>query len=222
MRCGKCGFDLSTSETGCPSCGTMSRGDPDSHFKAAMKSVANGDLDGAIDLLERCLELDPDHLTGRFNLGVALSLMDRCDEAIGHLYHVLTQDAGYSGIYTALGEAAFGSYLYHEEQANLKRGVMIELLRRAVDQDEQDVDAYFSLGNAYVATGMGEEALSCLRSALKLDPASSVIYYMLARAYIVLGGFGEAKLMARKALDFAAPSDQFLGDIENLLTEIQR
>lgn len=221
MRCGKCGFVLSASDTRCPKCGAKHKADSDHHFKAAMKSVANGDLEGAIDLLERCLEMDPEHLTGRFNLGVALSLMDRCDEAIGHLYYVLTQDAGYSGIYTALGEAAFGSYLYHEEQANLKRGVMIELLKRAIDQDEQDVDAYFSLGNAYVAIGMAEEALSCLQSALKLDPMSSAIYYMLARAHMILGQFGEAKLMARKALDLAAPSDQFLGDIENLLTEIQ-
>lgn len=221
MRCGKCGWDLSASDTSCPSCGMKIRGDPDSHFKSAMKSVASGDLEGAIDLLEQCLELDPEHLTGRFNLGVALSLMDRCDEAIGHLYHVLTQDAGYSGIYTALGEAAFGSYLYHEEQADLKRGVMIELLKRAIEQDQQDVDAYFSLGNAYVAIGMGEEALSSLETAQKLDPSSSAIYYMLAKAHMILGQFGEAKRMARQALEFAAPSDQFLGDIENLLTEIQ-
>lgn len=222
MRCSECGFDLSESDTGCPNCGAGQRPDPDNHFKAAMDSVANNDLEGAIDLLERCLEGNPEHLTGRFNLGVALSLADKCDEAIGHLYYVLTQDESYPGIYTALGEAAFGSYLYHEEQASMKSVVMIELFKRGIEQDQQDVDAYFSLGNAYVALGMGEEALSCLKSAMALDPESSAIHYVLARAFMMTGKFGEAKLMARKALDLAAPSDQFLGDIESLLTEIQR
>lgn len=213
---------MDLSDYKCPNCGVVQDSDPDCYFKAAMGCVAESDLDRAVALLERCLEIDSDHLTGRFNLGVALSMMDRCDEAIGHLYYVLTRDPDYPGIYTALGEAAFGSYLYHEEQATLKSSVMVQLFRTAIEQDEQDVDAYFSLGNAYVALGMGEEALSSLKSALSLDPQSSAIYYMMAKAYKLTGRFGEARLMAGRALELANPDDQFLGDIETLLTEIQR
>ncbi len=209
------------SDDRCPNCGAGRRADPDHHFKAAMDSVANSDIESAISQLERCLEEHPDHLPGRFNLGVALSLADRCDEAIGHLYHVLTQDPEYPGIYTALGEAALGSYLYHEEQARLKGEAMIQLFMRAIEQDDCDVDAYFSLGNAYLALGNGEKALSSLRSALALDPRSAAIHYMMAKTCMMLGRFGEARLMARKALELCTPSDHFLGDIENLLTEVQ-
>ncbi len=221
MRCGKCGSDLDSPDDPCPNCGTEQEIDPDNYFKAAMGCVAKGDLGDAVTLLEECLQMAPEHLTGRFNLGVALSMMDRCDEAIGHLYYVLTRDPDYPGIYTALGEAAFGSYLYHEEQANLKSAVMVHLFKTAIERDEDDVDAYFSLGNAYVALGLGEEALGSLRAAMALDPRSCAIHYMTAKAYKLAGRFGEARQMAARALELATPNDEFVDDIESLLAEVQ-
>lgn len=221
MRCSECGFDLEPQMKECPNCGDGHHTDPDSHFKAAMGSVADGDLEGAVELLEQCLEADPEHINGRFNLGVALCLADKCDEAIGHLYYVLTKEPDYPGIYTALGEAAFGSYLYHEEQASMKSMAMIHLLKQAIDQDEEDVDAYFTLGNAFLALGLAEEAVPALKSALELDSQSPAIYYLLGKSYKQLDRFDEAGLMARKALDLAEPDNQFLEDIESLVAELQ-
>lgn len=221
MRCSECGCELEPQMTECPNCGGRHSMDPDSHFKAAMDFVADGNLEGAIELLEHCLNADPEHLTGRFNLGVALCLADKCDEAIGHLYYVLTKEPDYPGIYTALGEAAFGSYLYHEEQASMKSMAMIHLLKQAIDQDEEDVDAYFTLGNAFLALGLAEEALPALKSALRLDPQSPAIFYLIAKSYRELGRLREARMMAERALDLAQPDNQFLDDIESLVTELQ-
>lgn len=222
MRCFDCGTDFETATDACPNCGRLPETDPDRYFKAAMESVASGDLKGSIALLQDCLELNPDHLSGRYNLGVALSLEDRCDEAIDHLSVVASQDPDYPGIYTAMGQAAFGSYLFHEEQANLRSAMMIHLLRQAVDRDSQDVNAYFSLGNAYIALGMAKEALPCLKYALSLDPHSSATCFTMAKAFKMLGKCRQAALMAQKALDLSDASDQFREDMQSLLADLRQ
>jgi len=123
--------------------------DADLYFKAGMEALAIEDLEESLSQLERCLLVSSKHLSARYNLGIVLSLLDRCDEAMTHFEKILVHNPRYPGIYTAMGQAAFGSYLTHRQKVEQYKESMIRLLERAVEEDAEDMDAYFSLGNAY-------------------------------------------------------------------------
>lgn len=149
MHCFGCNSELVTESRICKTCGRPVETDPDRYFKAGMEASAAGDLDRSIKHLTDCVNLDPDHLSGRYNLGIALALANRCDEAMEHYYAVADQEPNYPSIYTALGQAAFGSYMTHTAEAESGRKMMIHMLMKAIEQDPEDVDACFSLANAY-------------------------------------------------------------------------
>jgi tetratricopeptide (TPR) repeat protein len=183
--------------------------------------MADGDIDKAIILFRECAGMSPGHASCRYNLGIALSLTDRCDEAIKHYESLLRRDPGYPGIYTAMGQAAFGSYLEHIAGAEASRKHMLDFLMRAVEQDPDDVDALFSLGNAYIAVGNAETALPWLKSALRIQPKSPAIYFTIAKAFKMLKKKPEASVMARKSMQLSSPDDPFWEDIKRLVCELQ-
>ena len=222
MHCFECDVHAACEARTCEVCGKPLERDPDRYFKAAMEAMAAGNPDRAIRLLRDCIELNPDHLSGRYNLGLALALADRYDEANQHYMAIIKQDPKYPGIYTALGQTAFGSYIVHMEKTESKRKAMIQFLMKAIEQDPEDVDAYFSLGNAYVAMENGEQALPWLECALKLHPDSSAIYFVMAKALKMLQKHSEASVMARKSMELSDPSDPFREDIRDLLSELRQ
>lgn len=222
MHCFKCGIESEGKQIACESCGRVFETDPDRYFKAGMEAMAMGEVERSIGLLHDCVRLNPDHVSGRFNLGLALSLADRCDEALGHYSVIAEQDPEHPGIYTALGQAAFGSYLVHIEGAESSRKAMVDYLMKAIQQDPEDVDAYFSLGNAYLAVDRPDKALPWLKNALRLHQNSAAIYYTLAKALKMLGEFAEAAEMARKSEAFSSPEDPFWDDIHNLMEDVQQ
>jgi cytochrome c-type biogenesis protein CcmH/NrfG len=98
---------------------------------------------------------------------------------------------------------------------------MLEFFIRAVEQDPDDVDALFSLGNAYIAVGNAETALPWLKSALRIQPNSPAIYFTIAKAFKMLKKKPEASVMARKSMQLSNPSDPFWDDIKRLVCELQ-
>lgn len=221
MHCFRCDAD-STSESGtCELCGKPLETDPDRYFKAGMEAMAEGRIGSCISFLGDCVLLSPDHVSAHYNLGLALCLANKCDEAIEHLTAVADRDPSYPGIYTALGQAAFGSYLSHIEQAESSRKAMVQLLMKAIEEGPNDVDAYFSLGNAYIAIGSAEKSLPWLRHALRLHPDSSAIYFAVAKAFKMLEKYPEAAIMARRSMEFSNPNDPLAEDIRRLLAELQ-
>ncbi|MHB0998161.1 MAG: tetratricopeptide repeat protein [Armatimonadota bacterium] len=220
MYCTKCNSDYSGVITKCPVCDESFDSDPDVYFKAGMDAMTDGDLEKAVCLLRNCIHLNPVHLSGKYNLGLALSLLDKCDEAMEHYVVVAQQDSQYPGIYTALGQASFGRYMNHAREAEWMRKAMIQLLKKAIEQDPDDIDAHFSLGNAYMAIGYADKAITWLKRALDLQPNSPAIYFSLAKAFKMLQKFSEAADMANKSMQLAGPDDPFIEDIHNLLCEL--
>lgn len=221
MYCFNCESESSNENYVCEKCGKPMEKDSDRYFKEAMRAMMNGDAVLSIKLLAECIKLNPLHASGRYNLGLVLSMADRCDEAIEQYSVVACEHPSYPGVYTALGQAAFGSYLVHREEAEAKREIMVEFLMKAIEQDPNDVDAYFSLGNAYIATDSADKAIPWLRTALRLDPESPAIYFTIARAFKMLGNYNEAVIMAQKSLQLSGPDDPFKGDVQQFLIDIQ-
>ena len=220
MNCVRCKSDsASDSETGDVCGGPLAR-DPDLYFKAGMEAMFAGEIERSTHLLSNCVQLNPDHLSGRYNLGIALCLANKCDEAIEQCIAVMEREPNYPGLYTVLGQAAFGDYLYHREQADSNRRAMFQLLKRAIEQDPSDVDAYFSLGNACIAVGSAAEALTWLRKAMDFHPDSSAIHFAAAKAYKMLRRHTEAVNMAKLAMELSGPSDPLGEEIKALFAEI--
>lgn len=206
----------------CNNCGKPLETDPDKFFKAGMAATARADIDLAIDLLDHCVAIDPDHASGRFNLGFALCMDNRCEEAMVHYVFLAENYPDYPGIYTALGQAALGNYLLHVDEAELNRRSMLELFKKAIEQDPDDVDAYFSLGNAHIAAGTPQEALPWLKQALNLHPESPAIYFSMAKAFKMLNKHSEAYVMAKRAYHLSCADDPFYDDIDSLFNELKQ
>jgi len=222
MHCFECDADSAAGSRACEVCGKLLTTDPDRYFKAGMEAMAAGDIDRSIGLLRDCITMNPQHINGRYNLGLALCLSNSYDEAIEQYLAVFEQDAGYPGIYTVLGQAAFGSYMAHVEQAENQSKTMIQLLTKAVEVDPDDVDAHFSLANAYIAIEMADRALPHLKCALSLHPDSSAIHFTVAKAFKMLGKYEEAAIMATRSMQLASPDDPFREDIRDLLSELEQ
>jgi tetratricopeptide (TPR) repeat protein len=222
MHCFRCQADTPADAQTCEICGGPLDTDPDRYFRAGMNAMLAGEIDQSRHLLEDCVDLNPGHLSGRYNLGLALCMADRCSEAMHQYMAILELEPSYPGIYTALGQAAFGDYLSHLEQAEAKRKAMFELLEKAVEQDPSDVDALYSLANAYMAIGAAQESLPWLQKAVDLQPDSSAIYYALGKAYNMLGRDSEAITMARLAMELSSADDPLVDEIEMLVAECEQ
>lgn len=221
MYCFECHFESRDDSRVCLHCGKPLSTDADAYFKAGMGAVSTGDCERAIALLRDATLLYPGHLNARYNLGLALSLVGKCEESMEQYVEVARLDPNYPGIYTALGQSAFGSYMKHMEEAEWSRKAMFQLLMKAVEHDPDDVDAYFSIANAYIAVGNADQSLPWLRHALCLHPDSAAIYYTMAKALRMLKQYPEAAKMAGKSMELSTQEDPFRDEIVELLTELR-
>lgn len=221
MYCFECDSYSSGKSGTCTICGQPLVSDPDRYFRAGMEAMALGEIDRAIMFLKDCVALAPNHLSGRYNLGIALCMAGEYDEANEQFAMVEDKDPDFPGLGTAMGQAAFGLYLYHTEQGESCRKAMIRFFSKAIEQDSDDVDAHFSMGNAYMAMGMPSKALPWLKYALKLQSDTSAIHFAMAKAYKAVESYPEAITSARKAAELSKPNDPLADDIASLLAELE-
>lgn len=221
MYCFQCDCHSASKSRTCEKCGRPLETDPDRYFKAGMEAMVSGAIDRSIMFLKDCVTLAGDHLSGLYNLGIALCMAGEYDEANEQFAVVMEQDPDFPGVCTAMGQAAFGLYLYHSEQAESSRKRMIKLFANAIEQDPDDVDAHFSMGNAYMAAGRPGKAIPWLQNALKLQSDTSAIYFALAKAYKAVESYPDAITSARKAAEFSKADDPLAGDIARLLSELE-
>jgi tetratricopeptide (TPR) repeat protein len=206
----------------CSICGKRLDTDSDRYFKVGMEAMAGGDIARAVDFLSDCVSLTPTHISGRYNLGIALSLADRCDEALQHYALIIDESPDYPGIYTAMGQAAFGSYLFHLSEAESQCSAMLSFFMMAIEQDPHDVDAYFSLANAYIALENAEKALPWIQAAQRLHNDSPAIHYTMAKVLKMLGKHSEAVEAVKISMQLSGPSDPFWEDIQGLFSDLQQ
>jgi len=221
MHCFSCNIHFAEGSKACSVCGSHLDTDSDRYFKAGMEALAEGNIDRSVMLLEDCVGLNASHVSGRYNLGIALSLADRCTEAMEHYATIVDEHPDYPGIYTAMGQAAFGSYLLHLSEAEAQCNAMLDFLMTAIEQDSNDVDAYFSLANAYIALENPEEALQWIEKALHIHPDSPAINFTMAKILKMLGKSDEASKAAEKSVQLSGPGDPFWEEIKGFSAELR-
>src|SRR3989440_2604255 len=68
----------------------------------------------------------------------------------------------------------------------------IEQFRKMAEDDPNNELGHFSLGRAYLESGMHEPAIASLRRAIELNPKISKGYQLMAEAQLALGKKNEA------------------------------
>ncbi len=150
-------------------------------LKEAESAYSKKKYDKAIIAYTRVLELDPENIQARSNLGLCYWLTDDVSKAIDTLETVLAKAPGYLPAYNNLG------FILADTGRDIRRGVT--LLETAVGGDPANPVYMDSLGWAYFKSGNLEEAELAIRRALLFDnlfpdkKALATAHYHLALVY---------------------------------------
>lgn len=165
---------------------------PSGDFAALMHKghadLANWRLETAINSFTQALKIDPSSYAARANLGVALLLHERADDAVEALRPLSTGERGVQVDYL------FGLALLKSGKA----ADAVPFLRRAAEAVPADASVQFQLGIALQDSGAVEESADAYRRVLTLDRFHITASYRLARLERQAGRTSEAdKLLLR-------------------------
>lgn len=158
----------------------------------ALAAFESGDRVRARELLERALEVVPDHPEARFDLGVLEMEEGRESEAISAFERVVAvaarqpDDVADTTLVLSLTNlgALYGSRGLPEESQRV--------LRRALEADPDHRPAWVHLGRSLRDAGQLEEARQSFERARGLEPADPIVADELARVLGRLGRWNQA------------------------------
>jgi arylsulfatase A-like enzyme/Flp pilus assembly protein TadD len=133
--------------------------------------------------LNKLLELKPNNIEARGNLGMALQMQGRLDDAISHYRIALQIDPDHAGVRGNLGSAL---------RAQGKLNEAISHYRKAVQLKRSDPRLHNNLGEALASHGELTEAIVNFTAAIKLNPDLARAHQNLARASLQQGKLKEA------------------------------
>ena len=81
--------------------------------------------EGAIECYRKCLDIQPDFLPARFNLGVALGDIEKYDEAIVELHKVIDAEAAYAEAHNSLGFVYYRNSDYQQAITHYEKALEI-------------------------------------------------------------------------------------------------
>ncbi|MBP0001288.1 MAG: TIGR03032 family protein [Cyanobacteria bacterium SID2] len=117
---------------------------PEVHFQQGNQSYERGELEAAISSYQNCLNLDPNHLEARYNLGVALADFEQRSESIEQLLHVVENNPQHTRAFNQLG-------VNYARQNQLDRA--IECYETAVSLAPDYATARYNLGMTRLQQG---------------------------------------------------------------------
>ena len=118
-----------------------------------------GDLEGAVKLFRRSVELDPALVDAHFNLAVALARLGRMDEAVAGMGEVLRLQPNDVDAHARLGTWLSGQGRHGEAVAHLERAAALEV---------NSQDTWLKLAQGYEAAGRPQAAVGAYRRVLGL------------------------------------------------------
>lgn len=150
--------------------------DDESYFRAAEEFFRQDDPMGALPLLEKAVQLNPNHVRSQFRLGTILMDLGRVGEARAHLEKILECEPEHAGAH------------HHLAVICSREGRPLEAVnhcRQALEANPDFFMAHMTLGLILVEAGDLTEAEKHLETAVQLepdDPHASYYYgYVLHR-----------------------------------------
>lgn len=164
---------------------------PEPWVELALAQMEMGDLEAAKQGLRRALELDPELVLARYNLGRTCQLLGQLDQAVANYHAVLQHDSDHSEAHNNLG-------LILQSQRRLD--VAAQHFQKALVRNPLFADAYNNLGNAFAEEGRWDEALLQFQRALQIEPASADAHNNFGKVYGARGDLAEAIRCFRQAV----------------------
>ncbi len=152
-------------------------------FAEGLRALEQSRFEQAIAAFQRALEIDPNLVTARYDLGVAYFALQKFDESRRALEEVLRQDPKHH----------FARYFLARVdlvQENLDAAICGF---RALPQNKPVADELYYLGSAYFRKGDTQQATQTLEWAAASKPGDYRVRLLLARCYEKLGRKAEAE-----------------------------
>ncbi len=150
--------------------------------------ISLGEPAGAIQALDRALELSPGDPQALSLLGWAQMLADQLDDALGTFSKVLIKEPANALARVNVGYICLKKKIFGEAIEHLSRVIRIDNDRKA------SLYAHYYLGLVYLERGMMTDAELFLRKALSLGPNLIEAYYDLGRAQWYAGQRDQARI----------------------------
>jgi protein O-mannosyl-transferase len=164
-----------------------------------------GQVDSAIELFQKSLEIDPNYAEAHHNLGVALAGCGQIDEAMEHYRKAVQIAPNFAEAHKDLANALARSGRLPEAIAHY---------RQALECRPDYADAHNNLGVVLAGSGQLDEAIAHYRKALECRPDFADAHNNLGAALIDLGQYDEAIVHCLAALeinpDYAAANKNLL------------
>lgn len=142
-----------------------------------------GQMEEAIEHLEKCLEIEPGYLSAHSNLAFTLLARNRPDEALKHFERILE-------IAPHNARAWYGVGICREAQG--KRDEAIAAYRSAIDVDPGLAQPRCKLARLLLEQGHTDEAVEQLRAALNVDSMNADAHLLLGNAFVSRGDMAGA------------------------------
>ncbi len=183
----------------------------------------SGDMEGAIDLFRRAIEINPEYVHAYISLGSAQLRLDQIDAAERSFRRAIEFDAENSLAYLGLGQAykLFGS----TDEA-------ITYVERALELDPENADAAFTLALIYADEADYEKEFAALTRTVGIDPRNGQAYSRLADLFLANGMYPEAVRALNAAKAGRVPVEHLhtrlgeayysMGDLDGAENELRR
>jgi len=156
-------------------------GSPDgyrAHYNLGCEYFVNGDIEKALDSLNRSIDINPLYWKAYFNTGAVYQMMGDNTMAIRNYKKAIVLKGSDPEPYINLG------IIYrHYGQPELA----VEYFREAINRDIHAVKAYTNLGNFYFETKEYDMAFQVYNMGLKNNPDNVDILYNMANSYKEMG-----------------------------------
>jgi len=155
----------------------------DSAVKEAREKIQNGDLDGAIALLQGVLSKNPKDANALFFLGLSYAGKKMCREAVDALTRVTELNPTFPGAYFELG-------VCYRQLGDLEKA--LAAYEKNLELDPANANSAYNAGLILFETNRMEEALARFESGLLSKPEDPELLEMAGRCDINQGKFETA------------------------------
>jgi len=149
--------------------------------------ISLGDHAGAIQALQKALQLSPGATQAESLLGWAQMLHEDYDDALGTFQKVLMKEPANSLARINVGYICLKKRIFGEAIEHLSKAIRLDNDKKAT------LYAHFYLGLVYLQREMYEDATTFFQKTLKLGPNLIEAYYELGRAHWFAGDHELAK-----------------------------